>query len=71
MTWTKLCEELPKLDEPIALKYHGKSYFGIHEQDEDGDFIHCQDESNGDFVFSLSLNFLFNDPNIFWRNFDD
>lgn len=71
MTWTKLCEELPKLDEPIALKYHGKSFFGIREQDENGDFIHCQDEESGDFVFSINLAIPFNDPNIFWRNFDD
>lgn len=71
MAWKKLCEEFPNMDEPILIKSHGKTFYGIREQDEDGDFIHCQNELQGDFAFSILLSTPFNDPAFLWRYFDD
>lgn len=69
--WTSLVDELPEVDEPILVKNHGKTFFGIREQDERGDFIHCQEDIQGNFVLSISLDIPFTDPLIEWRYFDD
>ena len=71
MAWTKLAKTFPEVDEPILVKNHGKTFFGIREQDERGDFIHCQERENGDFVFSINLYSPFNDESFEWRNLDD
>ena len=69
--WTSLVDELPEVDEPILVKNYEKRFFGIREQDGRGDQIHCQEEQQGDFAFSISLDTPFTDQEIKWRYFDD
>lgn len=66
MTWKKLCENFPDPDEPILIRFHGKTFFAIREQGET-DCILCQEQMQGDFVLSINLDTPFTDPEILWR----
>ena len=69
--WKNLTDEYPEEGSSILIKNGTKVFYGIRVIDDDGDLIHCQEDMQGAFVFSINLATPFNDRSYEWREFDD
>ena len=69
--WTRFVDEWPMPDKSLIVRIHKAEYFGTRVEDEDGEYIDLQDIETGRHYGEMSLSIPFNDPDVFWRYFDE
>ena len=66
--WTKLCDEYPKEDKPVILRWKDVLFRCIREISEDGDQLICIDyKGKRGRSFEISLKTPFTTKEITWR----